>query len=209
MKKIIILTSLLITLLIIPALILNGKKIKTDNITIINDNSTNKSNNQNTNNNTSQNNKQNTEDNNDSKKQETYKAPDIYFSDINDNKIFLSSKFDKPIFINFFASWCGPCKSEMPMLNEIYNEYKNDINFVFINLTTGRETKETALKYINDNNFDFEIYFDYDSSAAITYQAFSIPTTWLIDKDNNLFANASGILEEDPLREALNKLIEN
>lgn len=134
-------------------------------------------------------------------------APEITVEDLEGNKVSLSDFRGTPVVLNFWASWCPPCKSEMPEFNKLYEEYKGQVQFIMVNLTDGsRETKDTAQAYIDSQGYTFPIYFDTDSSAAIAYQAYSIPMTFLINEDGGLEAYAAGAVSEEELREGL-KLI--
>ena len=80
---------------------------------------------------------------------EPQKAPDFTVFDLDGNEVHLQDFFGKPIVLNFWASWCGPCKMEMPDFNEKYQELGEEIQFLMINMTDGdRETVETAAAFI-------------------------------------------------------------
>lgn len=103
----------------------------------------------------------------------------IYVEDKDGNTIRLSDFLGKPVIVNFWASWCGPCQSEMPDFDTFYTEYGDDIVFMMVNLTDGsRETKESAQKFIDENGYSFPVYFDTDLNGASTYGASSIPATY-------------------------------
>ena len=79
-----------------------------------------------------------TEANQDTNQEETtpnYEAPDFTVVDIDGNEHKLSEFEGKPVVLNFWASWCGPCKSEMPDFDEAYKKYKDEIHFLMVNLT--------------------------------------------------------------------------
>ena len=77
------------------------------------------------------------------------KAPDFVVYDKDGNKVGLSDYLGKPVVLNFWASWCGPCASEMPDFEEAYKERGDKIQFLMINLTDGyQETMESATEYI-------------------------------------------------------------
>ena len=99
-------------------------------------------------------------------------APNFTVYDLEGNEVNLTDFFGKPIILNFWASWCGPCKMEMPDFNEAYETYKDEIHFLMVNMTDGsRETVEKASSFITENGYTFPVYYDTDYSATITYSA--------------------------------------
>lgn len=136
-------------------------------------------------------------------------APDFKVINAEDEEITLSSFAGKPVILNFWASWCPPCKSEMPDFENAYQNYGTDVAFVMVNLTDGvRETKEKAQEYVQEQGFTFPIYFDTEQNAANTYAVMSIPTTYFIDKNGDIIASAKGMLDADTLEEGISMIKE-
>lgn len=131
-------------------------------------------------------------------------APDFTVYDSSGNKVKLSDYLGKPVILNFWASWCGPCKSEMPGFDNLYKKYGDSVQFLMVNLTDGtQETKEDADSFIQGEGYSFPIYYDQDTDAAYTYGISSIPTTFLINEEGYIEAYAMGAISEEALENAL------
>ena len=141
---------------------------------------------------------------------DTYKtAADFTVFDEAGNPVKLSDFSGKPIVLNFWASWCPPCKSEMPHFNSVYANKEDEVVFLMVDLVDGqRETKEKGLQYVTDQAFDLPVYFDTKQEAAFAYGISSIPTTFLIDAKGNIVTSYKGAINEATLIEAI-KLITN
>ena len=135
-------------------------------------------------------------------------APDCTFYDLGGNAHTLSEFAGKPVILNFWASWCGPCKSEMPDLEAAYKEYGEEIHFILVNLTDGKsETVESASGYIAGQGYTFPVYYDTDMSGALAYQVTSIPITYFIDAEGNVVAYASGMMSAARLQNGIDLLL--
>ena len=121
----------------------------------------------------------------------------------------LSELYGKPIILNFWASWCPPCKSEMPDFESMYQKYGEDIHFVMINLTDGqRETVESGAAYVEAQGFTFPVYFDSDLDAANNYQVYSVPMTYFLDVEGYAIARASGAIDAATLERGISMIAE-
>lgn len=135
---------------------------------------------------------------------EKIEAPDFTVLDMDGNSVKLSDMIGKPIVLNFWASWCSPCKKEMPEFNEVYEEVGEDITFMMINLVDGqRETVEKGTKYVKNQGFTFPVYFDAEQEAASTYGIRSIPLTLFIDKDGYIITGAQGTIDAETLKKGI------
>ena len=135
-------------------------------------------------------------------------APDFTVYDLEGNAHKLSDFRGKPVVVNFWASWCNPCKNEMPYFEEAYQQYKEQIHFLMVNLTDGsRETVETAQGYIDGQGYTFPVYFDTDYSGAIAYGVSAVPATYFIDENGSLIAYGKGSLSQEQLQRGIDMLI--
>lgn len=139
--------------------------------------------------------------------QKKTKAPDFTVLDMDGNAVKLSSFIGKPVVLNFWASWCPPCKTEMPEFNKVYQDVGQDIVFMMVDLVDGqRETKEKGAQYVQDQGYSFPVYFDINQEAAGKYGIMSIPTTMLIDKDGYIVTGAQGAIDEETLRRGISMI---
>ncbi len=141
--------------------------------------------------------------------QENYAlAPDFTVYDADGNAVSLSDYFGTPIVLNFWASWCGPCKSEMPEFHEKSLELEGQVQFLMVNMTTSqRESREKAAAYIAESGFTFPVLYDLDSSAAITYSVTSLPTTYFLDAEGRAVAWAAGAIDSDLLQKGIDMIL--
>lgn len=134
-------------------------------------------------------------------------APDFTVYDLEGNPVKLSSFFGKPIVLNFWASWCGPCQSEMPDFQEKYLELGDSIQFLMVNMTDGqRETVELASAFIAQKGYTFPVLYDTESQAAMTYGVYSLPTTLFIDAQGNAVAQATGAIDAATLQKGIDMI---
>ena len=135
-------------------------------------------------------------------------APDFMVYDGDGNGVNLSDYFGKPIVLNFWASWCGPCKSEMPDFQKVFEELGDEVQFLMVNATGGRETLDTAKAFIANSGYTFPVLYDADGDASMTYRVYSLPTTYFIDANGYAIAQATGAINERLLMKGIGMITE-
>lgn len=118
---------------------------------------------------------------------------DFELKNLDDQRVKLSDFNGKVVMLNFWASWCGPCKAEMPSMEELYKEYRESgFEIVAVNL---QESKATVEKFRDDYGLTFPILLDQVGSAGAIYGARSIPTSYFIDRNGNVISMTVGTRE--------------
>lgn len=135
------------------------------------------------------------------------KAIDFTLTNLEGKKIKLSDYKGKMVVLDFWATWCGPCRASFPKMQELVTKYKNDnIEFFFID-TWERESdskiKENVSKYIKENKYSFNVLFDFEDKIVTSYKIKEIPTKIVIDKNGNIISinssesNLVALIEEN------------
>lgn len=133
-------------------------------------------------------------------------APDFTVYDADGNEVSLADFAGEPVVINFWASWCPPCKAELPDFEVAYQEV-SDVRFLMVNLTDGqRETKEIADAFIAENGYTFPVLYDIDGSGYYAYGLTSIPQTFFVDAEGNIADYRIGMIDEQTLRDGIAKI---
>lgn len=131
-------------------------------------------------------------------------APDFTMTDKDGNEVKFSNFAGKPIVLNFWASWCGPCQMEMPDFEEMYKQYGEEVQFVMVNMTDGsQETVESATQFITEKGYTFPVYYDTKMEGAYYYSVYSLPTTYFIDAEGYVTASNKGMISGENLQKGI------
>jgi len=128
-----------------------------------------------------------------------FEAPDFLVSDHNEASVSLSDYKGQTVLLNFWASWCSPCREEMPAMERIYREYK-DQGFEILALnSTHQDSRQKAIVFADELGLSFPILFDEDGSASKQYQIQALPSSFFIDADGVI----QDVVFGGPMSEAL------
>ena len=132
------------------------------------------------------------------------KAIDFKLKDLDGKELSLSDLKGKKVFINFWATWCPPCKAEMPEIEKIYQETKNS-DLVIVAIEIG-EPLSTVKPFINNNKYNFKVLLDLDQSVATKYGISAIPTSYFINKSGNIVSKNVGAMDIDQMKASIKAL---
>lgn len=131
--------------------------------------------------------------------QRGFLAPDFELRSIDRGTIRLSDLRGKVVILNFWASWCPPCREEMPALQRVYQAYQSQgVEVIAVNVTS-QDTLSDALNFVQDNGLTFSVLLDEQGGVQSTYRISGLPTTFFIDREGKIRELMIG----GPLSEAL------
>ncbi len=116
-----------------------------------------------------------------------FNAPEITINDSTGRTYNISELKGSVVFINFWATWCEPCREEMPSIQKLYNHFKNEKGFRMLTVLF-RDDYQKALAYMKENNYEFPVLMDSNGKTATSYGITGVPETYIVNK--------KGILKE-------------
>jgi thiol-disulfide isomerase/thioredoxin len=118
------------------------------------------------------------------------KAIDFTLPNLKDEQLTLSDFEGKVVILDFWATWCGPCIHSFPEMQELVTQFENkDVEFLFIDVferNEPEETKKKVVEFLEENNYTFNVLFDYKDDVAAKYKVNAIPTRIAIDKNGDI-----------------------
>ena len=125
-------------------------------------------------------------------------APDFELTTLAGEQMRLSDYRGKAVILNFWATWCPPCRAEMPHMQDFYeNQQDNDVEVVAVNLTTEDRGLPEIESFVEEYALSFPIPMDVDGEVGALYQAFSIPTSYVIDREGIVRHKIVGPMNEE------------
>jgi cytochrome c biogenesis protein CcmG/thiol:disulfide interchange protein DsbE len=137
-----------------------------------------------------------------------FRAPSFTLQGIDNNPYEIGTSLEKPVVLNFWASWCGPCQKEAPELEKLYKEYSDKIEIYGVNMTKS-DSLDGVESFLMEYQLTFPILLDKTGEISDTYRVISIPTTFFINKKGIIVDQIVGYGGPDIFKEKLEKLIAN
>ncbi len=138
------------------------------------------------------------------------RAAEFTLKDLDGNAVSLSSLRGKVVFLNIWATWCEPCREEMPSMETLYNEFKGNNDLVILAVSQDRRGKDVVKPYVEKNGYHFRVLLDPDDKLSETYDISGVPETFIIDRNGRIVAHHMGAFDwsRSDVREALEQLLE-
>lgn len=133
-------------------------------------------------------------------------APDFTASGLDGDTIALSDMRGKPVLLNFWATWCPPCREEMPVIQRYFEEAGSAVQILAVNLTTNESSPKEVEEFLRREGYTFPVALDVDGSAAKLYMIRFIPTTFFIDEDGVIRRLHVGPLSREMIEEVFGEM---
>jgi peroxiredoxin len=138
--------------------------------------------------------------------QKKFEAPDFTLKNIEGDEVSLSDYKGKIVFINFWATWCGPCRHEVPAFIELQEEYGSE-NLVILGISVDRGDLSVVPKFADEYKINYEILYSAPEVEATYGPISSIPTTYVVDRDGYIRDGMRGFPGKDYLVKVINHLM--
>jgi thiol-disulfide isomerase/thioredoxin len=135
-----------------------------------------------------------------------YPAPELNLTDLNGDPVSLSDYRGSVVLVNLWATWCPPCREEMPTLLKFYEKYRSK-GFVLIALDQG-ETVEQVIPFVEEFQLTFPVWMDITSSAGRSFNTMSLPSSYVIDRNGRVRLMWIGGISEKNLEKFIPDVIE-
>jgi len=136
-----------------------------------------------------------------------YPAPDLELSDLSLNEVSLTQFLDEIILVNNWATWCPPCKAEMPTLQAYYMKHKDD-GFLIIAIESG-ESPEEVSEFVEDYGITFPVWIDRKGEALAAFKNWDLPSSYVIDRSGVVRLTWTGEISLEMLENYVTPLLEN
>jgi peroxiredoxin len=136
------------------------------------------------------------------------RAPDFALTTLDGEEVNLSDYQGKKVILNFWATWCPPCKAEMPHMEKYYekNSKKENVEILAVNLTSQDDGKKAVEQFVDGYKLTFPILMDEKGDVGDQYRAFTIPTTYIIDTDGIIQHKILGPMNEDMMGKMIEQM---
>ncbi|MGD0075582.1 MAG: TlpA disulfide reductase family protein [Candidatus Binataceae bacterium] len=138
-------------------------------------------------------------------------AANFNLQDLDGHHVTLESLRGKVVFLNVWATWCGPCREEMPSMETLFNKYKNRKDFVMLAISQDQMGRDVVAPYVQKYGYHFEVLLDPDNRIGDAYGITGVPETFIIDRKGRIVAHHMGSFDwsRDEVSAAIDELLKS
>jgi thiol-disulfide isomerase/thioredoxin len=135
-----------------------------------------------------------------------YDAPPLALTDLTEEEVALTDYRDQVVLVNLWATWCPPCKAELPVLQEFYADHKAE-GFVIIGIDS-QEKSEVVENYIKTTNVRYPIWVDLKGDASLAFNSYTLPSSFVIDRSGKVRLAWTGAISKSMLEKHVTPIIQ-
>ena len=138
------------------------------------------------------------------------KAANFKLEALDGSTVTLDQLKGKVVFLNIWATWCGPCREEMPSMETLYDEFRGNQDFVMLAVSQDTKGKVVVAPYVEKNGYHFKVLLDPENKVGEAYDVSGVPETFIIDRKGRIVAHHMGAFDwsRPDVKDALKELLE-
>jgi cytochrome c biogenesis protein CcmG/thiol:disulfide interchange protein DsbE len=139
------------------------------------------------------------------------KAASFKLTDLQGDLVSMADLHGKVVFLNIWATWCAPCREEMPSMEKLYERLQGDKGFVMLAISQDTSSREEVMAYVKKHGYHFDVLLDPKNAVAEAYNVSGVPETFIIDREGRIVAHHSGAFDwsQPAIRDALEELLKD
>lgn len=139
------------------------------------------------------------------------KAAPFKLTDLQGDSVSMAGLHGKVVFLNIWATWCAPCREEMPSMEKLYEGMRGDKGFVMLAISQDTSSRDEVLAYVKKHGYHFDVLLDPKNAVAEAYNVSGVPETFIIDREGRIVAHHSGAFDwsQPAIRDALEELLKD
>lgn len=139
------------------------------------------------------------------------KAADFKLEALDGSTVSLDQLKGKVVFLNVWATWCGPCREEMPSMETLYDEFRANPDFVMLAVSQDTRGRAQVASYVEKNGYHFKILLDPENKVGEAYEVSGVPETFIINRQGRIVAHHMGAFDwsRPDVKQALKDLLES
>jgi len=133
-------------------------------------------------------------------------AQDFTLPTLNGEPVSLSDSKGKITIVNFWATWCPPCREEMPHMQSFYEKHHEEVEILAVNVTNMDDGRPAIEQFVQEHELTFPILLDESGEVGLTYEIMTLPTSYILDAEGRVFQKIIGAMDEQVMNELVEAL---